>query len=285
MDCLEAIVNFCSYFFKGNMNTLTDLGFKAGPYLIILSMLVLGMQHFYFADPIMVGGFSVPLIPGRAVWAYLTGIVLIAGAVAVLMRKRSLVATTTAGAIIFVFTIFFFVPSVIENPASGFAWTLTLKGFSLCGSILLLAAISGETGSGNGWYLNLAAAFIGVTMVVFGIEHFIYIDFTAELVLKWIPGRRFWAYFCGVALFGAGTSILIRKQAVLGATLLGIMILTWVIVLHIPRSIELDKTSEWTNTFNALTMSGGAFLLAGLFKKQFIHESVKVKHEAKAAFK
>jgi hypothetical protein len=56
------------------MNTLTDLGFKAGPYLIILSMLVLGMQHFYFADPIMVGGFSVPLIPGRAVWAYFTGI-------------------------------------------------------------------------------------------------------------------------------------------------------------------------------------------------------------------
>jgi uncharacterized membrane protein len=123
-------------------------------------------------------------------------------------------------------------------------------------------------------------------MVVFGTEHFIYPEFVASIVPRWMPGELFWTYFCGLALIAAGAGILIRKQATLAATLLGSMIFIWVVVLHIPRSIELDKISEWTNTFNALTMSSGAFLLAGLFRKDVSPTGSKERrrHEINAAF-
>jgi hypothetical protein len=58
--------------------------------------------------------------------------------------------------------------------------------------------------------------------------------------------------------------MIFRVQARLAATLLGAMILTWVIVLHIPRAIADPYSGvggEWSSVFVALAESGVAFIL------------------------
>ena len=88
--------------------------------------------------------------------------------------------------------------------------------------------------------------------------------FVASLVPAWIPGHAFWTYFAGTALIASGVAMITRIKARLAATMLGVMLLTWVLVLHIPRAIADPYSGiggEWTSVFEALAESGIAFIL------------------------
>src|SRR5688572_1977439 len=109
---------------------------------------------------------------------------------------------------------------------------------------------------------KLGRYFLAVPMVVFGIQHFLYAEFIVHLVPAWIPGRLFWTYFAGVALFAAGLGIIINVLPRLAAILLGLMISIWIVILHIPRIFEFPGDTEFINVFNALFMVAGAYLLS-----------------------
>ena len=97
--------------------------------------------------------------------------------------------------------------------------------------------------------------FVALSLVVFGIQHFIYGGFVATLVPAFMPGRLFWAYFVGVAFIAAAMGILTNLLARPAATMLGVMFFLFVVLLHIPRVIGSSKSgTEWTSGFVALTM-------------------------------
>src|SRR5260370_5093851 len=105
--------------------------------------------------------------------------------------------------------------------------------------------------------------FVAISLVVFGVQHFIYGGFVATLVPAFMPGRLFWAYFVGVAFFAAAGGILYRLMARPAATMLGVMFFLFVVLLHIPRIIgKSNDGNEWTSGFVALAMCGGAWILA-----------------------
>src|SRR5882757_10338240 len=90
--------------------------------------------------------------------------------------------------------------------------------------------------------------FVAVSLVVFGVQHFIYGAFVAGLVPAWMPGRLFWAYFVGVAFFAAAAGILYQRLARPAATLLGVMFFLFVVLLHIPRiAAHSSDGNEWTS--------------------------------------
>src|SRR5437868_15547497 len=75
---------------------------------------------------------------------------------------------------------------------------------------------------------------VAISLVVFGIQHFLYGGFVAGLVPAFMPGRLFWAYFVGVAFFAAAAGILYEKMARPAATMLGVMFFLFLVLLHIP---------------------------------------------------
>src|SRR5258707_2750310 len=110
---------------------------------------------------------------------------------------------------------------------------------------------------------TLGRIFVAVSLVVFGVQHFIYGGFVATLVPAFMPGRLFWAYFVGVAFIAAAAGILYRIMARPAATMLGVMFFLFVVLLHIPRIVGLSHDgNEWTSGFVALAMCGGAWILA-----------------------
>lgn len=111
---------------------------------------------------------------------------------------------------------------------------------------------------------KLGPYFLALPLVVFGIQHFMFAEFVVNLVPTWMPERLFWTYFAGVALFAAGIGIIFNILSHLAATLLGLMIFAWILVLHIPRALgDAFNGREFINVFDALMLSGGAFVLAG----------------------
>src|ERR1700722_8527678 len=111
--------------------------------------------------------------------------------------------------------------------------------------------------------------FYAVPMAVFAGEHFSVAQFIAPAIPSWIPAHLFWAYFVGVALIAAALSIVVKKYSQLAATLLGIMIFLFVVLLHIPRVIgNPHDRIAWAVALRDLSFSGGAFAFAGAQSKQ-----------------
>lgn len=118
--------------------------------------------------------------------------------------------------------------------------------------------------------IPLGSIFFAITILSFGILHFLYGKDVAGMVPSWIPWHLFWIYFAGTALIGSGVGIIIKFKTRLIATLLGIMIFLWFVILHIPRvtvAAPADMPNEITSAFLALAYSGIAFLIAGSAKK------------------
>jgi uncharacterized membrane protein YphA (DoxX/SURF4 family) len=108
--------------------------------------------------------------------------------------------------------------------------------------------------------------FFSITMISFGIDHFLYTKHVVPLVPAWIPYPVFWTYFAAVALIGSGIAIVLKIKLDIIATLLGTMIFIWFIILHIPRAIAqpvADKGEEVASAFSALAFSGIALVVAG----------------------
>jgi len=109
----------------------------------------------------------------------------------------------------------------------------------------------------------LGRVFVAISLVVFGVQHFMFGVFWEGLVPAWMPGRLFWAYFVGVAFFAAAAGLLIKIMARPAATMLGVMFFLFIVLLHIPRIVgNSSDGNEWTSGFVALAMCGGAWVLA-----------------------
>jgi uncharacterized membrane protein YphA (DoxX/SURF4 family) len=110
------------------------------------------------------------------------------------------------------------------------------------------------------------AIFFAITIISFGILHFMFAKEAAGLIPVWIPAHLFWIYFCGAALIGSGIAIILKIKTKLFAALLGIMIFTWFVILHIPRvaaAAPADRGDEITSAFLALAYAAIAFMIAG----------------------
>ncbi len=56
----------------------------------------------------------------------------------------------------------------------------------------------------------LGAILFSITIISFGIDHFLYAKDVADYIPSWIPNLIFWAYFAGAALLGSGVGIMFK---------------------------------------------------------------------------
>jgi uncharacterized membrane protein len=206
-------------------------------------------------------------IPWHPLWACLTGVVLVAAGVAIGMGYRARWAAAVLGTLIFLSFLFLHLPLAATNPRAGFMWTNPAKALAMLGGVMILTGALPEEESGLAKLFRklmpLGPLLLAGFMILGGIQHFVYADFVSRLVPSWIPGPRFWVYFTGVALIAGGVGILLPKTQRLAATMSGIMILLWVVLLHIPRALaDLHNAGETSGVFEALALSGVAFILA-----------------------
>jgi uncharacterized membrane protein len=117
-------------------------------------------------------------------------------------------------------------------------------------------------------FMPFGRLFYAIPLAVFAGEHFTLGRLMAGGIPAWIPGHVFWIYFVGVALVAAALSIVVKKYSQLAATLLGTMILLFVVLLHIPRvAANPHDRISWAVALRDLSFSGGAFAFAGAQRK------------------
>jgi hypothetical protein len=258
---------------------------KAGRIFYGIMIIGIGVQQSFYADyrPVILPDWS-SHIQGFGYGVYLISAILIACGIAIIFEKKERDVSLILGGIFFVLFCFGHVTwELIIDPINKHlgVWSNALKELALSGGAFAIAGSLPSNKKGKEQELVLiklfekfipfGSIFFSITMILFGIDHFLYADFVATLVPNWIAGHLFWTYFAGVALAGAGIAIMLKIQLKPVAFLLGLMIFLWFICLHIPRAIADpfgDKGNEVTSVFEALGFSGIAFVIAGGYRKR-----------------
>lgn len=104
-----------------------------------------------------------------------------------------------------------------------------------------------------------------IPMAVFGLFHFMGANDMKGMVPSWLPGGVVWVYLTGLALILAVVAYFINKKAKLAMTLLGFMLLGFVVLLHIPGHLDGNQMSM-PMILKDLALAGGAFMLSGMVK-------------------
>jgi uncharacterized membrane protein YphA (DoxX/SURF4 family) len=190
--------------------------------------------------------------------AILSGIVLALGGIATMFRRTAAFGAVVLALWYGLWVIALHVSVVLAKPSVG--------------SLLGVAEISALATAGlqlqyvrrlrTGPVLVWVRILFGLCPLVFGLSHFVYADFTAQMVPGWIPAPLFWAYATGAAHVAAGVAIVTGIHVRLAATLLATMCGLFVLLLHLPRVIATPGSQlEWTMMFVALSITGAAWIM------------------------
>lgn len=231
----------------------------------------IGILHFMYA------GFRPVILPlppettqGLSGLIYLFGSFLVVAGLSIVAGKWIKPFALLLSIVLLLFLLLGHLPNRLTNmPAVLGMWTDAIKLLALAGGALIVARVF--PGNANPTFFEpihklsfLGRYFFGIMLLLFGIDHFLYADFVKTLVPLWIPGSLFWTYVGGIALIGAGLAFIISFKVKAISLLTGTMLLIWLIVLHIPRSIVADNSidpNEIVSVFECFAFSGVAFLL------------------------
>src|SRR5262249_44974176 len=235
---------------------------RLGSIVFAIGLAGMGVQAFIHSDPVF-GLEPIPLwVPGRSFFAYLTGFILIASGALIAAGKRSRLAAISIGCFLGLWVLLLDIPTLAIDFSSGREWTRLFETVELCAAAWVLAGILGREGASenersrsNDRMIETGRICFAISFPVFVIFHFINVDYPSWVIPPWIPAHMFWAYFTGVAHIAAGAAILFKVKGRLAATLLGLMLGTWALILHLPRVLANPIKPEWTSLLIAVATS------------------------------
>jgi uncharacterized membrane protein YphA (DoxX/SURF4 family) len=200
-------------------------------------------------------------LPAFGLLAYVSGLLLIAGGVAILSRKGERLGALLLASFFGLWVVALHLPNAIQGWRHIGAWLAPAESaFAMLGGVALFAA---GAGSLRGPLMTATRLLAGVCCLVFGLAHFNYIDFTATMVPAWIPpNQKFWAWATGVGHFAAGLALVSGIQARIAATLEAAMMAAFVVLLHVPLVVAAPAQHvNWVMLGVATTYTGAAWLV------------------------
>jgi len=200
-------------------------------------------------------------LPAYGLLAYVSGLLLIAGGVAILSRRGERPGALLLAAFFGLWVVALHVPNAIQGWTHIGAWLAPAESLFAClGGVALFSTGAGAL---RGTLATTTRMLAGASAIVFGCAHFNYIDFTAGMVPAWIPpNQKFWAWATGVGHFAAGIALLSGFQARLAATLETAMMACFVVLLHIPLVVAAPNHHiNWIMLAVASTYTGAAWLV------------------------
>jgi uncharacterized membrane protein YphA (DoxX/SURF4 family) len=211
-------------------------------------------------------------LPGRAWLAYIVAhlsAVLGAGALIPRLRTAGLAALC---AFFFAWAFILHGPRIAADPlsimAGGPPWLGFCEVLSIASGALMLLAAESNHELFRRWGGFTGRLLFGASLPVFGLSHFAYIQFTADMIPAWIPAHVFWAWFTGACHVAAGAAILTGVLARLASLLFAVMVSGIVLLLHAPRVIaDPGSRVEWTMLAMAFAITAGAWCAADALRR------------------
>ncbi len=209
---------------------------------------------------------------GRTGLAYLSGIVMLLGGIALLAERTAAIAVRVLLAC-FVVGFLLQLAVIVKAPLVEVNWESAGElGVLTSGCWILFATRSGlgawpvfsfATGT-NG--IRIARILFGLSLLPIGLSHFAYLAVTVGLVPTWLPFRSGWAYLTGAAHIAAGLGVLFGVVPRLAAAMEAAMLAVFTLLVWLPRLIATPTVRDlWTEFFISWAIATCAWLIADSF--------------------
>ena len=254
---------------------------QPGRIMFALGIISLGVLQFFARDyvlgrpPAITWPAWATAMPGKLTWAYMSGILVIIAGLAIILNKKARVAAIFIGVLFLAYSFLVRHLTAMSDTGNGY------KSLALGGGAFIIAASliekekPGPAKSLANKFVLTGCIFISLFFFWAGIAHFKFDEFVINFIPAYIPGRTFWAYFCGIALMAGAAGLIFTQTRKLAAALSGLMILLWFVLLHIPRTVQAPQDfNEWMGVFESFSFSGILFVLAGLSSQKKILKNI-----------
>jgi uncharacterized membrane protein len=248
---------------------------RIGRVIFALAIIAIGIESIVCAHAAVAfvkGSQVVPIIPYLpAIWwlSILFGFFLVACGVLMLRARTTRLGAIAFAAAFVVSGLIFDLPRAIAHLGNMPLRTLVLQTFMMAALALMLPAAKLP----NDWRMMLARYCIAVSLIVFGVDHFLALSPISTLVPKWMPFPIFWVVFFGVSFIAAGVSFALNILRGWAAVGMALMFALFDLTLHIPRTLgaynvpgAIRDPDEWCGIFIVAAFCGGLLALADLRK-------------------
>jgi uncharacterized membrane protein YphA (DoxX/SURF4 family) len=209
--------------------------------------------------------------PGRTALAYIFSTLLVVAGAAVNWRRSS--AALGAAALVGLYAVVVVLmhgAQIVQQPAAFGAWDGAAEQLALlAGGLASYAYLAGASvGLGesprHAVMSRVALISMGICLLMFGLAHFLYLDFTASMVPAWLPGgQKSWAILTGAAHLAAGIALLSGIKARLAAFLLTAMFAAFGLLVHLPSLIAAPHSHlSWVMNAINFALTGAAWAIA-----------------------
>lgn len=216
-------------------------------------------------------------IPGSTVFAYITGLWMVGGAIALLWKRSVHTGGATLAAIYLIFAVFWLPRFYTAPHYLGQHINVYIGVFAGLGTELIAFAAgvlvwaSADSRDSSPSRVTVAMRFVfGICTIGFGLQHLTNIKDNLEYVPSWLPpGAEFWVIATGIYFVLAGVAILTGVLDALAAWLLGVMFLVFNLTI-LPAFIFADwkDHAAWGGNAYNLAAVGSSWILAGVFASQ-----------------
>lgn len=220
-------------------------------------LVFLGILNIVYRDSLM----SWQPTPAGAPWiipfAFLSGAILLLGGLGLFLPQWRAKAAILASGWVGLWALLLHLPHVVMGHDMGSLLGLGEASANALGLATLTGCFDGDRRA-----LGLRLGF-GLCLVIFGASHFVYADFTAQMVPAWLPQRLGLAYLTGSIHALTGACLLAGLRVRVAATIEALMMSSFVLLVHIPGVAHAPHDRlQLTMLGMASLLTCGAWLVA-----------------------
>jgi uncharacterized membrane protein len=204
--------------------------------------------------------------PARTALAYASGAFMVVAAAAVVWRRTAAWGSAALTVYYALFVVMLMNGRVL---LTHYAIFVTYEDIAMqlaiaAGGLIIYATTARIDAALAARLMRMGRLAFAVCALVFGGAHFVYMNFTAPLVPKWLPpSQAFWGYATGISFVAAGVALLTGVQARLAAILMTAMLVSFGLLVN-ERMLLADHSSHWNWTESAVNLAvvGAAWVVA-----------------------
>lgn len=237
---------------------------SGGHAALAVTMIALGIMGLVTGDFVQIWQPVPKTVPARETLAYLCAVVSLAGGVGLVLERYAVVAARVLVVALMIWLLTLRVPFLFyQKPLVLVAWSFGSTAVMAAAAWLLYIRLAG---TGERW-VPFARALFGVSLIPFGLAHFMYLDATTVLIPRLLPWPAAWAYLTGAAFIAAGLAAIFDVFARLAVSLSVMQLVMFGFIVWVPRVITGNLTQFQRGEVIAnFALTAGAWVVAESYR-------------------